>query len=242
MTELYGAYPSQFKTVDVGVFGLVDQRAVAEGNGYLFFVDRDGVKQYTGGIPKPMSDELDEIYNDSALISDGRRFYLFNDNGTNKKVYTFDLRTQTWLPEDDLDVVAFTTIERTVYALDSTGKIWQFNSGSYNDIEWEFTTKEFDMNSFFKKSVKKIKLKAEMEEASTIEVYLSSNGGEFKRIKNYNHYDDDDYKEIYCNIKTGRLSRFQIKIKGVGKSIVSGMAEYSFRSDKQKKNDYYTTN
>jgi len=242
MTELYGAYPSQFKTVDVGKFGITDQRAVAEGNGYLLFVDKDGVKQYTGGVPKLVSDELDETYVDSALVSDGRRFYLFNNNGINNKLYMFDLRTMTWLPEDDLDVVAFTEIERTVYALDSSGKIWKFNSGSYDDIEWEFTTKEFDMNSFFKKSVSNVKIKAKMETASTVEVFLSSNGGEFKRLEIYNHYDDDSYKEIYCLVKTGRLSRFQIKVKGVGKSIVSGMVEYSFRSDKQIKNDYYTTN
>jgi len=233
MTELYGAYPSQFSLIDVGRYGITDSRAVAEGNGYLLFVDKDGVKQYTGGIPKPVSDKLNEIYGSSALVSDGTRFYLFNNDGANNKVYVMDLRTMTWLPEDTLNVVAFTDIARTVYALDTSGKIWKFNSGTSTDIEWSFTTKEFDMNSFFKKVVKKIKIKAKMDLGAILKVFVNKNGTGFEPFNEFVYHSADDYREIYCLIDLERSNRFQVRIDGIGKSIVSGMVEYSFRSDKR---------
>jgi len=233
MAELYGAYPSQFELIDVGAFGLIDQRAVAEGSGYLFFVDKDGVKQYTGGIPKLMSDELNETYVKSALISDGTKFYLFNYNGTSNKIYVFDLRTMTWMPEDNLDIVAFTEIEKDVYAFDTSGDIWKFNSGSSSGIVWNFETKEFDMNTFYRKVVRKLKVSIKMDAGANISLRISKNGGTFKVLSSYTNGSFSNYKEIYQLIDLDRVNRFKIKISGLGKSIVTGVFEYSFRSDKK---------
>lgn len=232
MTELYGTYPAQFQTVDVGKFGITDQRAVAEGNGYLLFVDKDGVKQYTGGVPRKISEKLDLDYDESALISDGKRFYLYNKDGTTDKIYVYDIDYGSWLPEDDLEVVAFTEIERVVYALDTDGNIWKFNSGSFGETEWGFTTKQYDMNSFFKKTVRKIKLRLEMDTNSVANVYVNINGEGFVKYGEYTNTDGNPFKEFYTLIDLRRANRFQIAIIGEGKAVVSGLVEYSFRSDK----------
>ena len=162
MHELYGESVYNFEFVNVSnTIGCVGKYAYTECNGYLFWLDYNGVYVYTGGKPR--------------LIGEKAKKYLEGINWTYRKLIcmgSFDTKLYIALPykstannrlvvidigdlesglelvsiEDDADIQSFVNIADKLYGLNNDGRIWDmcstYKTGYDNStaISWSFET------------------------------------------------------------------------------------------------------
>lgn len=230
MYELYGYIPSQFKIVEAAKMGCIDDRSISEVAGMLFFMSEKGVQTYSGGFPRSISDKLNlGPVTSASAIGDGRKYYI----SINGVVYIYDTWQSIWLPYVDLNVVDFGKSDNDIFALASDGKLYQFESGT-EVIDWEVISKRFDDGTFKKKSIKAIRLKAKMDIAAELSIYISldERGWVLHKVIKHNELYYRENREIFITIPIKRASTYQIKIVGKGRSIVYGEREYLIGSDK----------
>jgi hypothetical protein len=195
------------------------------------FADALNVYLYSGGIPTPIGVPLNEKgYTNAIIESDGRRFYVLIAHASSRKLYVYDLETKAWMPEDDLNIVGMTSLNHTVYALDSTGKIWAFNSGT-EAVEWSAETKVFDDNYYGKKKIKNIKLRLKMSSGTSVTIYSRRNDGLWSEEHTvYNAINEDLYKMVRKVINLNRAERYQLKFVGTGDVLIYGEREFDIGS------------
>jgi len=92
MFELYGAYPTQFRIQEVAEVGCCDRRSIAEVSNVLFFAHRSGIYNYSGGMPKLISQKLN-IQGDileAIAGTDGRMYYVSIKTAAEQKLFVYD--------------------------------------------------------------------------------------------------------------------------------------------------------
>ena len=148
-------------------------------------------------------------------------------------VYIYDTWRGTWMPYIDLDVVEFGKSDNDIYALSKDGKLYKFEDGT-EVIDWEFETKLYDDATFFKKSVRTIRLRVQMELEAELKVYISYDDRPYvlkKHIKNVEQFYRTT-REVYIQVAVNRAATYKIKVEGKGKSIVYGEREFVVGSDR----------
>lgn len=228
--ELFGSLPRNYQLMGMAGYGLIGPDAVAEGGGIMMFADPLNVYLYTGGRPTIVGYELNEKgYSDVKIASDGEKFYVLFIYDTTRRMYCFDIRTKTWMPEDDLDVVSFTTLNQKVYALDSIGRILRFNDGE-EEIVWSAETKTWDDGLFENKRVKNVKLALKMENGSVASIYSKCDDGEWVLEKTIENDNNSTYLTARAIVNVNRARRFQLKFVGTGKVLIYGEREFDIVS------------
>lgn len=217
MYELYGSYPSQYSLQDVCEVGCLDYRSIAEVNNRLYFLGDQGVvMEYSGGLPRPISDSLNDKFVEGAGATDGKKYYLSAKNAAGVwKLYVYDTWRGTWLPEDDLSVMQFTAIDNVVYALAADGKIIKFKSGA-EAINWSMTTRFFDDNTFGHKEICGIILKADLSAGSTASIYLKVDDDPFVLIRTVAAASYQNH-EIPFMVQRGKRYQLRFDVSGPGK-------------------------
>jgi outer membrane protein assembly factor BamB len=126
----------------------------------------DGINEYGGSIPRPISLSLDEKYVSGKAGTDGRRYYISLYNGTDYNLYVYDTLPgiKLWHREDNLQVKDFANMNGVLYALAADNKVYRFDYGT-EVIEWEVETDTMTQGYMGKKYSNEIKVEAEMEEA-----------------------------------------------------------------------------
>ena len=214
MFENYGAYPAQYQQQKICEIGCIDGRTIDEANNRLYFLgNMGGMYEYSGGLPRFISTTLNDEFVAGIGVSDGRRYYLSAQNKAGKwGLFVYDTWREVWMPEDDLQVIDFTKIGNTVYALDVDGNIIKFNSGSEAVIS-ELYTKKFDDSIMGRKQISGFKLQVDLDPGSMINIYLSVDGQTFKLIEsNMDH--KYNILSAKCKIERGLRYQFKIAIKG----------------------------
>ena len=67
--------------------GCIKGDTIAEVDGYLFWIGRDGVYMFGGGIPKLISDKLDVTFTDGVACGYEHKYYLCGYDGESSKLY-----------------------------------------------------------------------------------------------------------------------------------------------------------
>ena len=213
MYENYGSYPAQYQQQKICEIGCIDGRSVAEVNNRLYYLGPLGVYEYAGGLPRLISETLNETFKAGVAATDGRKYYISVQKQDNTwRLFVYDTWRSVWLPEDDLQVIDFATMGNVVYALAVDGKIYKFNSG-IEVIDWEIHTKNFDDGLMGNKQVSGLRLQADLDTGSTISIYLSVNEQEFKLIKTIDKYKYNIHKAT-CKVERGLRYQFKMIVKG----------------------------
>lgn len=132
--KVLGGYPSQYQIYTYNLNGVKKgcHKSILNVNDTLFYVSLHGVCTYTGGGSSVLSSALGDInLSDAAAGSDGEHYYLSAKTADKWNLWTFSLKTNMWVREDDTEVIAFTTIGRTVYGIKNRSVI---PSMRYGDI------------------------------------------------------------------------------------------------------------
>lgn len=227
MYETYGYTPSQFTLQEVANVGALSNKSITICNGVLYFVGKNNVYVYSGGVPRAIGDKLNETYVSAVAGSTKEKIYIKVNNGVTNKIYVYDFVKGVWIPEDNLNVVEFCKYDGYLYALSIGGEIYKLNSGTEN-IEWEAVTKEYNDDTFRKKINTLVKLHLEMSEDSSVDIYTKYNQGAWLLEKTVTKTaTDPETRDKRAFIKTKyRTDTFQIKLVCSGDVKIYGEREY----------------
>lgn len=208
--EIYGTEPSNFRYVEVSKIGCISNKSIVEINGILYFLGRHGVYIYSGGIPRLISQDLNETYTNGIAGSDGRKYFLSLYNGTGWKLYVYDTQNNEWMQEDTTQAKDYIVLDGELYALHSDHKIYKYKSGT-ESISWEAV---FDIDSGYtsdKKYIKELFFRVEIESGGSLSVYDKVDNGSFTLQKTYS---DSGLTSFFVALIPKRCDHYQIKLAG----------------------------
>lgn len=236
MYECYGNKPPY--RINLGAnTGCVDNRSIVEVGGTLYFLGADGVYRYSGGLPVIVSHKINDgfgVFESGIGATDGRRYYLYAESKTDGCLLVYDTLTGIWCKEDNQEIVDMAAFDNQVYALTKDGVIYKFKSGNEN-VLWELQTKEFDLNTSSKKIPQRITLEADGDINAKLDVGISYDGGEFKRVATYTNFGKGI---VDIRLKNKVCDRFKIKISGQGNMKLLSLACDVISSNKTHNKDY----
>lgn len=189
MHELYGTGPINYSLVDLtSDVGCISDRTIIENQGVLYFLNYNGVYQYTGGAPVKISDKV-QAYIDginrthktkcvSGVLKDSLFISIpYGDTTTNNLLLEYNVKLGKWYVHTG-NFVDFVVIQDKLYGVDSTGYIWNMNSGTTDQgaaITWSYITKPYyDGVIAGYKDIKELWVATELPVGSTMSAYIST--------------------------------------------------------------------
>lgn len=141
MHEIYNT-KNPFRIHDIYSEGCINNKSICDVGGMLMFVSEDGVKVYTGGQPKKVSDELCiKKFENAVCGSDGRNYYMYCIyDGGRDGLFVYDTKYGLWSQREiTLPVIDFAYTKHGMFMLCTDGRIMRIDSGNY-DYPWSFET------------------------------------------------------------------------------------------------------
>jgi hypothetical protein len=163
MWELYGNSPTNYEVTQVSNdIGCATNFSYIECKGILYFMDRNGIYSYSGGMPIKISDKVDKwvknltnYTNISAGVKGDKIYFsVCYGSSTQNLMLVYDAYKQKWFIEDS-NFVHMVNISGKLYAISNTGKIYNldygtrtgydtYSSGGSSAITWAFETKAYN--------------------------------------------------------------------------------------------------
>lgn len=241
--KVYGSIPSSFKAVDSASLG------VAEGSGEsmaiagetLFYLSRNGVMAYSGGIPQNVSQAFGmERFKNAVGGSDGMKYYVSMQGEDGAWwLYVYDTQTGLWHKEDQIHVTHFARCEGNLYMLNDLGEIWIDGNvqdppqviAEEGDVPWMVEFADFTEEDPNKKNVKRIQMRLELEENATATVWIQfDSDGIWHELSTMVC---DGPKRSFClPIVPRRCDHYRLKVEGTGGAFIHSLARtYSIGSE-----------
>lgn len=168
MHEVYGTGPDNFELVNISnIVGIVSRNSYVEREGMLFWMDKSGIFQYTGGLPRQIAHKVSGIIdrinwaNATAIAgiyagSKGGKIYFavpLDGSSSNNYLIVIDIIEGKGniytINLENGNFVGFSNADDELYGLRSDGYIYNMHSdnktGDDNStaIVWSFETKAF---------------------------------------------------------------------------------------------------
>lgn len=212
--EINGSYPSNFALSTISKTGTINNRSIAEVGGRLMYASTSGVYLYAGGVERECGRRLNENVKGAVAGTDGARYYLCLDNGTEKKLYVYHSAVDVWTEETSLDVTAFSIHKGDVYALCADGKIVRMNDpASTEEVTWNFSFSDYADSVYINSIVQKLILKIKASPGVPIKVLLSTDGKDFVTLKEYT-FRDETMQTVKFPLNRGREHIIRVEGKG----------------------------
>lgn len=222
--KIYGTKPSNFKTMASASLGVAQgsDGSLAVAGETLYYLSREGVMAYTGGLPECISSGFGAVrYSKGVGASSGLRYYLSVQSGEGDAFFVYDTQTEEWYREDDTRLVG-SGRKGELYLLDSTGKL--FLCGDAQEIPADATQEEcvksmvefgdFTEQDPCRKGLSRLLLRLELERGSTVTVSImfDSDGvwrraGQLRAAKK---------RSFDLPIIPRRCDHYRVKIEGEG--------------------------
>lgn len=226
--KLYGAYPSAFQMYATSTNGVKREcgKSIAKIGDALFYVSKNGVMTYAGGIPSPIGEPLGVRIVKACGGTDGRKYYLSAYDGADWRLYVYDIYLGLWHIEDNIEAVAMSYGEELVCAGADTAirTLGTADGATEGDFDWEVVFADGVVGSPNKKGVQKALLRADCSGGGYCDVYVSFDGNapiHMGRIEN------NGKTSHTLPIVLNRGDHFRISIKGRGFVDIYGLS-YSY--------------
>lgn len=212
--EVYGDYPSNFSLRSISKYGAVNHSSIQEVNSRLYYVSRNGVLQYSGGLEKEISRDLNETYEDAVAGTDGIRYYLSLHNGSDHKLYVYHSLFGCWTEEDSPNIVAFTQQEGYVYGISADGNIYRLNDPESTErVHWQFEFDDYSSTVYHNTMIQRLNLKVKSAANAYMDIDVSVDGGE-SRTKRSVTFPNHTLQTIDVGFCRGAEHRFIVKGEG----------------------------
>lgn len=180
MHEIYNT-KNPFRIQDIYAEGTIDNRTIQDVDGRLIFVSDDNVKIYTGSNPKIISYALNIPRYETAISGqDGRNYYLYTKNGTERHFFVYDTMIDEWSERDAEEygeIKGFANNSQGVYMATSQN-IYKLNTSDYIGQSWAFETDLITNNTVDIKHIKKLQMLADFDNCD-LDVYILYDDEEF---------------------------------------------------------------
>lgn len=223
--KLYGSKPSNYQIVTSNVFGVQAgcERSLKIINETLYYLGKNGVYTYTGGIPDLISEKFGTArFTDACAESDGDKYYISMKNGDKWGLYSYDIMRTIWLKEDDTHAVDFANVEGKVYYISGDdNNLYSINDdAAEEDIEWSATFTKFTERLNERKGYSRLLLRLDIDKGSWVKVEISTDDKPFESIYTTHN---QNAKTISVPIHPNRCDNFRIRLTGKGKCVIKSL-------------------
>lgn len=228
--KIYGDYPSNYQVYDSMSLGLAEGcgGSIAKAGEVLFYVSRNGVVAYSGGVPTVISQDLGLArFHNAVGGSDGMKYYVsMQDDEDNWHLFVYDTQRSLWHREDDAHALHFARTD-ALYMLDASGVIWLMGrvtgategTEAEDKVEWMAEFGDFADSNPNAKGVSKLQMRMELESGARCEVYIRFDGGTWTKVHTVTAAEK---RSCYIPIVPRRADHYRVKLTGWG-----GMRLYS---------------
>lgn len=245
--KVYGSVPSNFEVMGSATLGMAAgcSGSLAVAGETLFYLGRNGVMAYTGGIPQPMGADFGlKRFKNAVGGSDGLKYYIsMQDESGAWGLYVYDTQKGLWHKEDSSHITHFARWAGNLYMLTDQGELWI--AGNAQDppddaqqedpVEWFAEFADFTEEDPNKKGVSKIQIRLELEEGATVQVFLMfDSDGEWRQVNGA--LGEGVKRSYYLPIVPRRSDHYRLKLVGTGGCrIFSLVREYYTGSELRSK-------
>ena len=237
--KVYGSVPSNFEVMGSATLGLKEgcYKSLAIAGETLFYLGRNGITAYTGGIPQPMGQELGtERFLAAVAGSDGLKYYLSLQNAAGHWwIYVYDTQRGVWHKEDEIRALGFAGMGGTLYCLTDSGEIWAMgplqdppeDSTEETQVEWAAEFSDFTENDPNHKGVSKLQIRLELAEEANVCVLIQfDSDGEWHHVRSITG--QAKKRSYYLPITPRRCDHYRLKLTGAGPCKVHSLVRESY--------------
>lgn len=222
--KLYGSYPSAYQMYATATTGVKKGcgKSIAKIGDALYYVSKNGVMVYAGGVPRYIGAELGVRIKEAVGGTDGRKYYLCADG----LLYVYDTFNGLWHIEDEMDALAMSYGDELI-CVDGDGEIrvlGHTDKAMGQDVKWWVQFADAVVGSPNKKGVEKVLVRADCSGGGYCEVLISFDGGEYEKIQ---RIDKNTKASSILPIVLKRGDYFSLKIVGEGEVDIYGLS-YSY--------------
>jgi len=223
--KLYGAYPSAFQLYATNTKGVKTEcgKSIAKIGDALFYVSKNGVMMYAGGVPTYIGNELGVRIATAVGGTDGRKYYLSADTDEGRKLYVYDTFLNLWHIEDELEVVAMSYGNELVAGAED-GQVMTLGfseNATEADLDWEVRFADAVVGSPNKKGVQEAIVRADCSGGGWCEVFVLFDGTEEVRM---GRIEQDGKYSTMLPIILRRGDHFAIILRGHGIVDIYGLS------------------
>ena len=243
--KVYGSYPSNFQVLGSATLGVAEGsgRSLAIAGETLFWLGRNGMVAYTGGIPQNIAKPFGTMkFRNAVAGSDGMKYYVSMEQvGGGWGLYVYDTESGLWHQEDESHVTHFAKCDGQLYMLNDMGEIWLMGNAQNipegctqeEDFAWEVEFADFVEKRPNKKGLNKLYLRMGMEEGTEVQVEIMfDSSGEWDII--WSACCDDSKRSYYLPIVPRRADHYRIKISGTGGCRIYSMTREYYNGSQLK--------
>ena len=237
--KVYGSGPSSYQVLGSASFGLLDGCAgsLAIAGETLFYLSRNGVMAYTGGIPQPVGADLgSERFSDAAAGSDGFKYYISmaGEDGIHH-LYVYDTQCGLWHKEDATHATHFAIWDRNLYLLTSGGEVLIVGDihdapedvEPEEDVRWEAEFADFTEGDPNKKGVSKLQIRLSLEEGAQVQAWLQfDSDGVWRRVGSA--MGENTKRSYYLPIVPRRCDHYRLKLTGSGGCLIHSITRETY--------------
>ena len=239
--KVYGDKASNFQlmcTASAGVASGCGKSLEIAGE-TLFYMSRNGICAYTGGMPVNISHCFGDIkYSNAVGGSDGIKYYVsVKDEAEKSSLFVYDTRFGVWHKEDDSEAHLFARHNGILYMLLSDDSIYGVNGGdgdTKDDISWECEFASLYEHSSYnkrstpiptKKGIVRFYIRAELSEGASMNAYIQFDGEDTWQEIGY--VSAQKKKSVTLPIIPRRAEHYKLRLSGKGDfTIYSITREY----------------
>jgi hypothetical protein len=216
--KVYGSKPSNFQIYNTPCRGVAkgSEKSIVLVNETLYYLSRNGVVVYAGGLPESVSNELgEEKYIDGVAGSYGDKYYIsMKDTNSTWHLFTFNEKLGIWNKEDNTQVLYFTNYEGVLYYVDSSNRLMTIEGNDQEVIEWYAEFGDTADYNLMKKYISRLQFRLELEANSTFEIRIQyDSSGVWNTVTSLT---GDKNKVYTIPIITKRCDHYRIRLNGTG--------------------------
>lgn len=220
MEAIYGELPNEFAVGKRYDLGCRDIESAVLISGVLYFLSDRGFYVWTGSTPEKISEELSKEYQSAFSISDGIKYYtsaVCNDGSIENLIFTPQKRL--WHKLNDKRVNGGFKLNGELYLLFDNA-IFKKDENSYAD-EWMAESVKCFYNEYLLDRVSELWISAKIKDDGKIEVYVSSDDGEWKHVGTIKAEGNKKIYRIPVRLNEGFYWRY--KLIGKKDAIIYGI-------------------
>lgn len=227
VSKIYGSLPSNYQLMDSATLGLAEGSggSLAIAGETLFYLGRNGIMAYTGGIPQSVGAPLGTGHFKNAVAgSDGLKYFVSMQEGSGAYgLYVYDTQRGLWHKEDETQVLAFARWDGNLYYLNDKGEIWIAGEAvdlpkdmrPEEPVQWVAEFADFTEEDPNKKHVTKLQLRLELEEGATVQVWMQfDSDGRWQKVSSA--LGQGVKRSYYLPIIPRRADHYRLKLTGTG--------------------------
>lgn len=227
--RISGDYPAQFVITETECEGVARKggwNTLAVLNGILYYLSKNGIYAYTGGIPERISDAFgyDAKLFGYAAHAFKNKYYIscFSSHGGHL-IATFDVEKGIW-HTSEYDSPAHSIFGRSEDSITADfGSRWQDIDTPYGEYRTDWYAESGDLGLSYPdgKYVSKIKIRAELEEDARVDVEIKYDGdGEWRREGTLCGTPEGKFKTFAIANMPRRCDTYRLRLSGSGKCVI----------------------